>query len=118
MEACYCDYEPASVYEASVVKARKRHQCEECGRAILPGERYERAKGIWEGEPATYNTCGQCLALRQFIKAHIPCFCWGHGRMIDDAREAVEAYGWETKGLRFGAARKLREIREARRQSP
>ncbi|WP_041066129.1 hypothetical protein [Thiolapillus brandeum] len=118
METCYCDYEPASVYEATEVQARKPHQCEECNRTIHPGEKYERVKGIWDGTPGTYNTCRECLALRQFIKAHIPCFCWAHGRMIDDAREVVEEYGWKTTGLRFGAARRLIEIRKARRQSP
>jgi hypothetical protein len=114
---CYCDYEPPSAYSARVVTARKGHACEECGRLIEPGEQYERAGGVWEDEPRTYKTCRHCLALRSWIEAHIPCFCWAHGNMIQDARGTLEALTDETSdtaGVLFGAGRRLVAIRRER----
>ncbi len=116
---CYCDYVPPSAYTAKVVKARKAHTCEECGRNIEPGENYERASGIWEDEPHTYKTCRQCLALREYVEAHIPCFCWAHGNMIMDARNVLEALAdstSETAGVMFGAGRRLIAIRRKRQE--
>ena len=117
---CYCDYKPPSAYSARVVAARKAHACDECGRIIEQGEQYERASGIWEDEPSTFKTCRHCLELRRWIKAHIPCFCWAHGNMIQDARDALEALSDETSetaGVLFGAGRRLVAIRRKREQT-
>ena len=105
MMDCYCDYEPATVYTAVLHTARKPHKCLECGGQIAPGEKYERVFAIWEGDPATCKTCTRCLDLREYVKAHVPCFCWAHHSMHDDAIETVEQYAHEAPGLFFGAAR-------------
>lgn len=116
---CYCDYDPpAEFYGVSIRKARKQHRCEECGRYILPGERYEKVVGKWEGEVSGFNTCTHCLDIRTFVKNSVPCFCWFHGSMLDDAREAIEwAYDRasdEVRGLFMGFGRLVVAGRRAR----
>ena len=61
------------------------------------------------------NTCERCLDVREFVAAHVPCFCWAHFNLIDDCRETVEEYAHETVGLYFGAHRRI--IRAERRAS-
>lgn len=49
------------------VTARKDHRCGECFRAVAPGETYERAAGVWEGDFWTLKSCAHCAALRVII---------------------------------------------------
>ncbi len=47
-------------------KARKPHECCECGDTIPAGKRYEEATGIDSaGEPFRYRTCIGCRNLRR-----------------------------------------------------
>lgn len=113
---CSCDYDPANIYRASTPKARKEHRCEECGGPIKPGEKYEYVFGVWDGSwVSIFKTCERCFDLRQWVKNNVPCFCWAHGSMLDDAREAVNEAAWrakeETAGLRFGFLRRRHRIR-------
>jgi hypothetical protein len=55
-----------------VVRARKSHTCEECGRTIEPGEDYDRYAGVWEGDFYTFVSCRHCLALRRTIEKADP----------------------------------------------
>jgi hypothetical protein len=45
------------------------------------------------------------------MKRNVPCFCWAHGNMIEDARStaqsAHEQAGDEVAGLRFGLLRRI-----------
>jgi hypothetical protein len=116
---CYCDYDPADVYDAKRINsARKPHKCEECGRQINPGEPYESAFMIYDGCANTYPTCQHCLALRNFVQISIPCFCWAHGRMHDDARACIEDATHrardEMKGVAFRAMRFAVAIEKAK----
>lgn len=108
---CTCDYDRAEVYNLTTPKARKRYHCEECNGFIEPGEQYENVFGKWEGYVSTLRTCERCCDIRQWVKNNVPCFCWAHGSMIDDAREAVQEAAdrapKETIGLRFGLLRRL-----------
>lgn len=108
---CVCDYDPPSFYHQEIRKARKPHRCNECGTLILPGERYEHVRGKWEGYIDNLDTCERCLDIRQWVKNNVPCFCWAHGNMIEDAKEAVEEAHFrapsETVGLRFGLLRRI-----------
>lgn len=106
---CSCDYTPATVYRPSEHKAKKPHTCYECGRAIVIGEHYERVFAIWEGDPKTCCTCQDCLDLRKFVVAHVPCSCWTHGNMREEVLEDAREYAHEAPGLLFGAYR--REVR-------
>ena len=114
MTDCYCDYEPARIYSSRVQRARKEYICEECGAKIPPGEQYERAFGVWDFA-SEFMTCERCLNLRQWVTNSVPCFCWAHGNMIEDAKETVDSAwyraGDEALGLRFGFLRKLYSVR-------
>jgi hypothetical protein len=114
---CFCDYDPPIFAHQSNPVARTRHSCSECHRVIEPGEKYERLDGMWDRHEGatTFKTCPRCLALRDFVKAHVPCLCWAHGNTIEDCMNAVEEYAHETVGLRFGALRRLHAIRQNER---
>lgn len=121
MSYCECDYDSfLNVLDERMVKqARKDHKCSECRRTIKAGESYESVFGISEGEGCTYKTCAQCLALREWVKAHIPCFCWAFTMMREDAINTAQAASHEAPGLLFGAyrrevaiRRKLKAVRE------
>jgi len=116
---CVCDYD-VSFYRARIRKARKPHKCEECGSTIRPGEKYEHAFGICEGWTYSPNTCMPCRDLRQWVKNNVPCFCWAHGSMIDDAKEAIEEARHrapqETVGLLFGFLRRKVMLDRANRE--
>lgn len=112
---CYCDYEHPSIYTPTRVNAaRKEHCCSECRRTIKAGEPYEIAFGIWEGEARTYKTCKHCLSLREWVKAHVPCFCWAHGQVRSDAIDTARGWSHEAPGLLFGAWRREAAIRRER----
>jgi hypothetical protein len=110
---CVCDGPQPDLYQVAQHKARKEHACSECGRRIAAGESYERVRGIWEGDPGVYRTCCRCLALREWVKAHVPCFCWYHGNMIDDAIEEARNSAPEAPGFLFGAYRRYVAIKAA-----
>lgn len=106
---CFCDYEPASVYSARTIKARKPYRCDECANHIRIGEEHEYVFGVWDRQPGTFRTCTDCTELRQWVRNNVPCFCWAHGNLRDDATEAVREAAFrapeETRGLRFGFLR-------------
>lgn len=110
MSDCYCDYDPPEFHSRYIRVARKSHKCEECGGPILSGERYEYVAGKWEGYFNYFKTCERCVDLRQWVQNNVPCFCWAHGNMTEDAAEAVEEAVFraptETVGLRFGFLRR------------
>jgi hypothetical protein len=112
---CYCDYEPATVYRAKRVTARTTHRCYECHRTIQPGEQYESVFAIWDGEANTVKTCRHCLALRDYVVAHVPCSCWTHGNMREEVLADAESYAHEAPGLLFGALRREAVIRREAR---
>lgn len=106
---CYCDYDPAEFYCRRTRKAQKTHRCEECSRPILLGEQYEHVVGKWVGSMSTFKTCRYCVSMRDFMRNSVPCFCWAHGSMRDDLRQALEgAYGRardDVRGLAFRIGR-------------
>jgi hypothetical protein len=82
MSGCYCDFDNApEFYNSSRPLAKKAHKCDECGRIINRGERYERATGKWDGEVSTAKTCVYCLMARDLIESVALCFCWEHGNL-------------------------------------
>lgn len=109
--SCHCDYGHVAFYHKELRKARKQHVCDECSAIIQSGEQYEHVRGKYEGYVYSANTCSRCLELREWVKAHIPCFCWYHNNMIEDVQMAVEEYARETVGLGFGALRRIVKIR-------
>lgn len=71
---CDCSTDEGESVRCSRVtirKARKPHQCCECGEPILPGQRYEDATGIdCDGEAYGYSTCMTCKAIRDDYCPH------------------------------------------------
>lgn len=107
---CSCNYDPPDFYTTKFRKARKEHTCYECSGRISAGETYEYTSGSWERRPDSFKTCERCHDLRQWVTNNLPCYCWAHGSMLDDAAEAVQDALWrapeETKGVRFGFLRR------------
>lgn len=120
-DACYCDYEPAKFYQVEVRKAKRNlrqpakvKRCSECGVIICAGERYEHVWAMWDDGPCVFNTCPRCLDLREYVIAHVPCFCWYHGDVREEAIETIRNYAHEAPGLLFGALRREVLIRRQR----
>lgn len=69
-------------------KALKEHKCYECGKIILPGEKYCYESGKWADEIHSYRTCLDCLSIRDEI------FCsYVYGNIWEDLREQIGGYG-------------------------
>jgi len=100
-EACYCDYDTPEFYEQSERTARKQHKCSECGRPIHSGERYEYVAAKNDGELWQAKTCCRCLAVRNYVQAHVPCFCWYHHNMLEDADNEMREHAWQVPGMRM-----------------
>jgi hypothetical protein len=91
MSSCVCAYVDegyfSSFVDARIVKARKSHVCNECGREIAVGEKYEYVFGVWEGDPGVYKTCSDCLSARSVF------FCggtWLYGQIWGLIYEALQ----------------------------
>lgn len=114
---CVCDYD-VTFYRAEIRRARKSFKCYECDNPIKPGDEHEYAFGICEGSSYAPRTCMPCRDLRQWVKNNVPCFCWAHGSMVDDAEEAIIEACFrapeETRGLKFGFLRRKVIARRAR----
>lgn len=96
---CYCDYgDPPTFFTEVKYTARIQHKCSECCGPIHPKEQYERVVGKWDGDVSMYKTCCRCLALREHLKAHVRCFCWNFGDMLNEARNAVDNLPVEAEG--------------------
>lgn len=113
---CYCDYDETwKLYEKSNPVARKQHKCNECKAPILPGERYEYVFALSSDGVSTYKTCQHCTGARDYLQAHVPCFCWYHTNLIEDIRNTVDAYAHEAPGLAFAIGRFLVKGRQIKR---
>jgi hypothetical protein len=49
--------------EKSYPVARKGHHCDECGSVIPKGQKYEKVKGLTDGEFAIFTTCMVCAEI-------------------------------------------------------
>lgn len=63
--SCVDDYDGPEFFSSNMRKARTTHRCGECLREIKPGERYEHAAGMWDGNFYTHKTCSVCVELRE-----------------------------------------------------
>ena len=73
---CSCisiDYDDwVELISKTELTAKKIHKCHECYRAILPGEKYEVQKYVYEGKFETHKTCSECREIREMF------FCEGY----------------------------------------
>lgn len=108
---CSLDYDPPTMYVRKTVKARKPHRCCECGRAIEPGEQYQRVVGVWDGTFDKHTTCGQCVSAADLLMKH--CHGFMHCGIYEDIAEHVDrSLPWGMKAARFavGMRRKWRRF--------
>ena len=64
---CVYDYDTYEVSHAQVRTARKTWTCQECGRLIASGERYEHHSGLYDGRWDRNITCAHCVEGRRFL---------------------------------------------------
>jgi hypothetical protein len=100
MSRCACVFTDIDEFyetiEQKIVTARKSHKCEECKREIIPGEKYEYYKGVFDNKIYCEKTCQDCLSLRN---SGIFCNGFCFERVWDDFFDAVQDSGggvdWE-----------------------
>ena len=110
---CECDMEGSVAFCSTKIRtAKKQHRCDECHGTIQPGERYEYAAGKQDGDMWDSKSCPRCLALIEWITAHVPCYCRMYGGLFDDERmpEMVEQ-ARHTPGFAFGILRRIVAIK-------
>jgi len=73
-----CDW--VDLVEKTKPVARKKHRCVECDRDILPGEKYEIQKYVFEGEFETHKTCSECVEIRDMFS----CEGYRYGSILND----------------------------------
>lgn len=90
---CSIDYDPGcnDLQFSELRKARKRHTCGECDRAIEPGERYEHATQLYDGGWSHHKTCLGCYNIRQ----HLCRYGWVWGSVAEQV-EACVGYNYVT----------------------
>lgn len=70
--------------------AKIPHKCCECGRTILPGEKYQRVFGVWD-EAQTFKTCSDCAGRpREWLQAN--CDGWLFECALEDLREHIDTF--------------------------
>ena len=113
---CECDIDGYSSFvTVTLRKAKKGHKCDECHGPIVPGDTYEYAAGKQEGDMWYSKTCPRCLALVDYIKAHVPCFCRMYGGLFEDERMPEMVYqASHTPGFAFGIKRRIVAIEKAK----
>jgi len=81
---CDCEYPKVSVTEFR--KARKTHQCGECGTEIKPGDSYRVDRCFledWYGS----KTCTDCQAIVWWVQSQDPCNCLIMGELQTSLEE-------------------------------
>jgi hypothetical protein len=115
---CECDYDGSvDFYSIKMRKSQKRHLCRECNGAILPGEQYEYAAGKQGGDMWDAKTCARCMALVEYIKAHVPCYCRMHGDLFEDRLQSLVEEARQTPGFAFGVLRRVVAIKRYKRSN-
>lgn len=105
---CECDVDGyVEFYSSCLRKAKKEHRCEECRSTIRVGEIYEYASGKQSGDFWDAKTCSTCLALVDYIKAHVPCYCRMHGDLFEDRIQELVFQAQQTPGFYFGIMRRI-----------
>src|SRR5690348_15982122 len=85
---CNTDYDPATVYNEDIRKARKIHRCSECYRIITIGENYKRVEGLWGNKWYTFKTCQHCLVYQDWLVKE--CRTFLHGGLQEEIFEHAD----------------------------
>lgn len=101
--------------------ARRQHTCCECRATIQPGDVYEYASGVWDGTPGSFKTCMLCIDARNFYEGDCDSTsfrehdegAYTFTRLEQDLLDFAGDCRTGT-GLKFGAYRRVIEIRRRR----
>jgi hypothetical protein len=74
---------------AALVRARKQHTCDDCGRAIQPGKHYQRTTSVERREISTTKVCRTCYLAATEHPSLYGEVCWtlSDGQSRDSLRE-------------------------------
>jgi hypothetical protein len=72
-------------HATKTVTAKNTHQCVECRELIVPGQRYERTSGKWDGYMSTMRVCLVCAEIRDAFT----CGSWIYGELWESVREEM-----------------------------
>jgi hypothetical protein len=76
--------------------ARKQYRCDECGRDIGIGERYQRDAYVFDGYFYDHIACGHCVAARRWLE--VVCNGWVFGGVLADLSDHL-AESWATSAM-------------------
>ena len=90
---CMVDYsEPSKLFHRNEPRACKEHICDECGRTIAVGERYETVAGLdFEGWWWKAKCCAHCQWARGWLNVQCGGFVY-HGVREDLEEHWLEDY--------------------------
>lgn len=81
-----------SFSRTKVVRARKRHHCVECDRAIEVGGEHEVFAGVYDGQWETYRFCLRCSRARNALIAELALSDGlAFGTLRAELRERIES---------------------------
>jgi hypothetical protein len=103
-----CDVygEYSKVWDETIVRARKRYVCDECGLGIPVACRYVRVGSLYDGHWDTFRLHIECKRLGQVISFE---YCGAHGRwLVGSMNEEIAEYEeeripWDEDGNELGA---------------
>ncbi len=107
----YYDGETCDFYSVKNPKARKEHNCCECGRKINIGEKYYYHSGSWGGDFQTYKNCSHCDSGAKLLMEN--CNGYVFEGMQEDLKEHVhQSIPWAMKAARVvvGMKRKWKKF--------
>lgn len=64
------DGEYAAFSNTEFPKSRKAYKCEECGREIAKGQKYEKYSGVFDGSFFSHKTCMDCHNIRSAMSCN------------------------------------------------
>jgi len=82
--SCYCDFDPADIWNERNRRARKQYTCYECREKIEPGDEYVYISTLAEGRWSHYRICDCCEEGWKILREA------GHCYLIGGLQEAWE----------------------------
>ena len=84
------DGETYSVYHEREVRARKAHDCNECGRVIAVGETYRHTSGLYEDSWNINKVCAHCTIAAKWLMEN--CHGYLDGMIEEDIEQHFDEY--------------------------
>ncbi len=90
---CTTDYDPPSIYNVREHRAKKEHQCSECGSIIKIGEPYRTHFGVWDGRASTFKSCNYCMIPQDWLLKECGTY------MLGGLHEELEEHAFEYRKI-------------------